>query len=94
MYHQVTASVTTSGTPTTVCKPLDWSDSPFRMNYDPSKRPCPVHALRTYEGDGVQVWWDASECFWIKEIVLALRGFEPRFVQPAPWPLLGCHSSQ
>jgi hypothetical protein len=21
------------------------------MNYDPSKRPCPVHALRTYEGE-------------------------------------------
>ena len=55
MYHQAT----TSGTHTTVCKPLDWSDRPFRMNYHPSKRPCPVHALRTYEG-GVQVGWGAS----------------------------------
>jgi len=75
MYHQATGSITNSGTRTIVCKPLDRSDSPFRMNYDPSKHPCPAHALRTYEGEGVQVGWGESVCFWIKEIILALRGF-------------------
>jgi len=54
MYHQATGSVTTSGMRTTVCKPLDRSDSPLRMNYDPSKRPYPANALRTYEGEGVK----------------------------------------
>ena len=95
MYHQATGSVTTSGTRTTVSKRLDRSDSPFRTNYDSSKRPYPAHALRAYEGDGVQVGWGNSLCiFWIKEIKLALQGFELRIVRPVSWPLLSCHSSQ
>jgi len=91
MYHQATASVTTSGTRTTVCKPLYWTESPFKMNYDPSKRPCPVHTLRTYEQEeeegtgmvgGVDMWICMFVDMWIKEIILALRAFEPRIVQP------------
>jgi len=84
MYHQATASVTTSGTRTTVCKPLDWSDSSFRMNYDPSKRPCPAHALRSYEGEGVHVGWGGTVCFWVKKLYWLCADSNPKSSSPYP----------